>query len=68
MSAADHVPDGAMVTARIEILELLLPDGSMSLTYYVADSDDEELELSRTLGLITRAKFNIVKNSPDGWL
>ena len=60
MSAGELLPDGSMVTARIEVLEVIAPDGTPGLSWEAMDSSGDELDLTRLLGLIERAKVDIV--------
>lgn len=57
MKPDDSLPEGSFVLARIEIVEYLDPDGVQLLSSYAADGNGEELDATRFLGIVERAKF-----------
>ncbi|MGX7727575.1 hypothetical protein [Rhodococcus sp. 5G237] len=54
----DFLPEGSLVTARIEIVEAITPEGEPVLSWHAATSDGDELDATRFLGLIERAKLD----------
>lgn len=56
--AEDFLPEGSLVTARIEIVEAITPDGDPAVSYHAATADGDELDSTRFLGLIERAKLD----------
>lgn len=61
MSAQDHLPEGCLITERIEIIGVIGPEGGQGLSWHAATSDGEEIELARFLGLLEQVKFDAVR-------
>ncbi len=59
-AAEDQLPEGSVVTERIEIIGVISPDGSQSLSWHAATPEGDEIELARFLGLLEQVKFNAV--------
>ena len=61
----DFLPEGSLVTARIEIVEAITPDGEQGVSWHAATSDGDELDITRLLGMVERAKLDAWFTSLD---
>lgn len=61
----DFLPERSLVTARIEIVEAITPDGEQGISWQAATSDGDELDITRLLGMVERAKLDAWFTSLD---
>lgn len=64
--AEEYLPDGAVVTERLEIVGAISPSGGSVLSYHFATADGEPIELTRLMGLLERAKLDAWESQEDG--
>ena len=61
----DFLPEGSLITARIEIVEAITPESEQGVSWHATTSDGDELDITRLLGLVERAKLDAWFTSLD---